>query len=853
MRRKRDATPIIAWFHSARVFIRGVRALITGINERNGAEQELPISHEKYQNIFNLVPDMVGITRMTDGTLLEVNGGFEEWTGWTKNEVIGHTTLELGLWDRETRLRAMDTLTEKGQLKDFEFVFTTKAGEQRNALMYLTRTIHAGEQCLYFMAHDITPLKRANAILEKEQSQLKALLQTIPALIWMKDPSGVYLTCNHYFERLFGTTEAEILGKTDYDFVSAAQADSFRENDKKAMASNGAVTNEEWVTYTDDGHQELLETIKTPVYNVSGELIGVLGIARNISERVRAEEQLRIAATAFESQEGMVITDAKGLILRVNQSFTEICGYTEAEVLGKNPRFLKSRRHTQDFYREMWESIALTGRWQGEIWDRRKNGEEYPKWLTVSAVKNAHGIVTNYIGAHYDITARKKAEEKIHELAFFDQLTGLPNRTLLLDRLRQSMTASSRSGECGALLFLDLDNFKALNDTLGHDVGDLLLKQVGQRIVATVRAIDTTARLGGDEFVIVLTNLNADIQVAATQTETVGIKVLAALNKPYYLKETTYHCTPSIGATIFTGMQSDIEALLKQADIAMYRAKDAGRNRLRFFDPEMEVIVVERATLEKDLRTAILEKQFTLYYQGQVTADSLTGVEALIRWQHPVRGLVSPREFIPLAEETGLIISLGQWVLEAACQQLALWGSKPEMSLLTMAVNVSAHQFHHPDFVSQVLETLRITGTPPHQLKIELTESLLVSNVEDTIEKMVVLKSWGIGFSLDDFGTGYSSLSYLKRLPLDQLKIDQSFVRDILTDPNDAAIARTVIALADNLGLGVIAEGVESAEQRDFLTEAGCHAFQGYFFSRPLPIIEFEDFFMKFQTSPQAG
>ncbi len=822
--------------------------MLKNIEERDGEEQEALVSQQKYQNIFNLVPDMVGITRMSDGTLLEINHGFEQWTGWTKDEVIGKTTLELDLWDMDTRQRAIAIIQEQGQLVNFEFIYKTREGEQRNALMYLTKTTHAGEQCLYFMAHDITPLKQANAILEKEQSRLRALLQTIPALIWMKDTSGAYLTCNHCFERFFGATESEIRGKTDYDFISKEQADLFRDNDQKAIMANNPVINEEWVTYADDGHRELLETIKTPVYNLSGELIGVLGIARDITERVRAEEQLRIAATAFESQEGMVVTNERGLILRVNQAFTEICGYSESEVLGKNPRFLKSGRHTKDFYREMWASIASTGRWQGEIWDRRKNGEEYPKWLTISAVKNAQGIVTNFIGAHYDITARKKAEEKIHELAFFDQLTGLPNRTLLLDRLRQALTTSSRSGECGALLFLDLDNFKTLNDTLGHDIGDLLLKQVGQRIVATVRAIDTTARLGGDEFVVVLTNLSPDSKIAVNQAEVVGMKILAALNKAYYLKDITYHCTPSIGATIFNGYQSDIDALLKQADIAMYRSKDAGRNTLRFFDPDMEVIVVERAALEKDLRKAIQEQQFILHYQGQVSGGLLTGVEALVRWQHPLRGMISPAEFIPLAEETGLIIFLGQWVLEAACKQLAIWSMQPETSHLTIAVNVSARQFRQPDFVEQVLDMLHYTGATPQLLKIELTESLLVSNVEETIERMGMLKSKGIGFSLDDFGTGYSSLSYLKRLPLDQLKIDQSFVHDILIDPNDAAIARTVIALAQNLGLGVIAEGVESAEQRDFLALAGCHAFQGYFFSRPLPIELFDDFLKSFQA-----
>ena len=569
---------------------------------------------------------------------------------------------------------------------------------------------------------------------------------------------------------------------------------------------------------------------------------GSIWSIQDISERKQAEVDLRIAATAFESQEGMMITDVDAMILRVNQAFTEISGYTEEEVLGKNPRILKSDRHNPEFYKEMWESINRTGGWQGEIWDKRKNGEEYPKWLTISAVKDKDGKVTNYIGAHYDITERTKAEEEINELAFFDQLTGLPNRTLLLDRLKQTMTASSRTGSYCALLFLDLDDFKTLNDTLGHDLGDELLKQVAQRLTTCVRAGDTSARIGGDEFVIILINLSTDKRTAASQAEVIGEKILAALNQSYHLKDITYHSTPSIGATLFSGDQAEIEDLLRQSDIAMYKAKDAGRNTMRFFDPEMETVVKKRAALEKDLRNAVHENQFLLHYQAQMAGGQLTGSEALVRWHHPERGMVSPVDFIPLAEESRLILPLGQWVLETACRQLSQWAAHPDMAHLTVAVNVSAHQFHQADFVDQVLAILHSTGANPQRLKLELTESMLVSNMNLIIEKMFALKGKGVGFSLDDFGTGYSSLSYLKRLPLDQLKIDKSFVRDVLIDHNDATIVRTIIALAQNLGFGIIAEGVETAEQRDFLSSSGCHAYQGHFYSRPLPIEGFEEF-----------
>ncbi|MBT9523576.1 MAG: EAL domain-containing protein, partial [Dechloromonas sp.] len=429
----------------------------------------------------------------------------------------------------------------------------------------------------------------------------------------------------------------------------------------------------------------------------------------------------------------------------------------------------------------------------------------------------------------------------IEALAFFDQLTGLPNRTLLLDRLKQAMTSSGRSGRYSALLFVDLDNFKTLNDTLGHVIGDAFLTLVAQRLKSCVREVDTVARLGGDDFVIILSSLSASEAEAAVSTEAIAENILASLNLPYQLNEAIHHGTASIGATLFKGTRISSEDLMKQADLTMYKAKAAGRNTCHFFDPAMEIAVRERAALEKDFRTALDDQQFLLHYQAQVTSEQrMIGAEVLVRWQHPQRGMISPADFIPLAEETGLILPLGHWVLEAACKQLAKWAGQAEFDALTIAVNVSVRQFRQVDFVAEVLSVLKSTGANPSRLKLELTESLLVDNVENIIEKMFALKAKGIGFSLDDFGTGYSSLSYLKRLPLDQLKIDQSFVRDVLIDPNDAAIARTIVALADSLGLGVIAEGVETAAQRDFLEAAGCHAYQGYFFGRPLALDDFE-------------
>jgi len=561
-----------------------------------------------------------------------------------------------------------------------------------------------------------------------------------------------------------------------------------------------------------------------------------------LRESRQMQAEFRIAATAFESQQGMLITDANQIILRVNQAFTDITGFSADEVVGKSPKLLQSGQHDDAFYAGIWDSMAHTGAWQGEVWSRRKSGEIFPEWLLITAVKDEAGGITHYVGTIADITARKQAENEINNLAFYDPLTSLPNRRLLLDRLQQAISASARTGSFGALLFIDLDNFKDLNDSRGHHVGDLLLQQVASRLVTCTREGDTTARLGGDEFVVMLENMSADMQEAADHARVVGEKILATLNQSYHLAQSAHHSTPSIGITLFSRHPGTIDDLLKRADLAMYQAKASGRNTLRFFDPEMQAVVANRAALEDDLRKAIRQQQFVLFYQAQVAIDGrLTGAEVLLRWQHPQRGLVSPAEFIALAEDCGLILPLGHWVLETACEQLASWASQEKMAQLTVSVNVSARQFRHPDFVDQVLAILDHTGAPAQRLKLELTESMLISDVEDIIAKMTALKAIGVGFAMDDFGTGYSSLSYLKRLPLDQLKIDQGFVRNILTDPNDAAIAKMVIALAESMSLSVIAEGVELEAQRDFLAQLGCHAYQGYLFGRPQPLDRFEE------------
>jgi diguanylate cyclase (GGDEF)-like protein/PAS domain S-box-containing protein len=570
-------------------------------------------------------------------------------------------------------------------------------------------------------------------------------------------------------------------------------------------------------------------------------IVAVSAAVIYLRESLRAAADLRVAASAFEIQEGMLITDGNVAILRVNKTFTDITGYTAEEVIGKNPNVLSSGRQDAGFYAAMWEKIKRAGTWEGEIWNRRKNGEIYPEYLTITAVRDGAGLVTNYVASFADFTRRKAAEEEIRNLAFYDHLTGLPNRRLLIDRLKHALASCLRSGREGALLLIDLDNFKTLNDTLGHDIGDLLLKQVAHRLESCVREEDTAARIGGDEFVVMLESLSTETMGAAAQAKLIGEKIRARLGQPYLLGSHEYNNTPSIGATLFSGRQQVVDELFKQADIAMYQAKKAGRNALRFFDPNMQDAINARAALEGELRKAIENRQFQLHYQIQVDDTRRpVGAETLIRWIHPERGTVFPAQFIPLAEETGLILPIGHWVLETACAQIKAWKQDAAFRDIALAVNVSAKQFRQADFVAQVQSAVRHYGINPNLLKLELTETMLLENIEDIIATMNALKETGICFSLDDFGTGYSSLQYLKRLPISQLKIDQTFVRDITFDGSDESIVGAIIAMARNLDVEVIAEGVETEEQRQLLLNKGCTRFQGHLFGKPVPLARFE-------------
>jgi diguanylate cyclase (GGDEF)-like protein/PAS domain S-box-containing protein len=572
----------------------------------------------------------------------------------------------------------------------------------------------------------------------------------------------------------------------------------------------------------------------------------LLGIA---IERHNAQEHLRLLENGISRLNDIVmIAEAEhagyldARIIFVNDAFERITGFSHAEVIGKSPRILHGKNTQKEELLKINYALRDWKPVHTELTHYKKSGEEIWLELDIVPINDGSGEHKHWVAVMRDITQRKLTEMKIQQLAFYDPMTGLPNRQLLVDRLEQRLAACLRSHHTGAVLFIDLDNFKSLNDTHGHDVGDMLLVEVAQRIVKCVRDCDTVGRLGGDEFVVIIDELSENLQDAAVEARIVCEKILHSFKETFRLNTYIYHSTPSIGVTLFNYQSpTSVDELLRRADLAMYKAKDSGRNTFRFFDPQMEALVRERVALEGDLHFGILHEQFELYFQPQLNQQrNIIGAEALIRWNHPHRGLVMPGYFIKLAEDSGLILQIGNWVLECACKQLLQWASQPHTSHLVLSVNVSPRQYLQADFVDHVIQLIQRTGIDPSKLTLELTESILVENIEDIISKMTALKATGIGFSLDDFGTGYSSLSYLKRLPLDQLKIDQSFVRDIMIDSNDASIVSTIITLGLSLGLEVLAEGVETEAQMQFLLDHSCQAFQGYLFSKPLQINDFE-------------
>ena len=697
---------------------------------------------------------------------------------------------------------------------------------------------------------DITARKRAEMQLRDSESRYRSTFEQAAVGIAHCSFDGKFIRCNTRFAEIVGYPIEEVPGLTVLE-ITVAEDLAATENALQQMA-NGTFGASAWQKryIRKDGSLSWVKVTVSTQRNAEGLALHSIALVEDINVWKAAEECLVKAQNALRKSEAryrtvfqtsldcvMITRMSDWTFIDVNQAFLSLVGFEYDAVIGRSFAefdILPGQGFLQTLEGVLSQHADIRNI---ETQFTKRNGELF--WALMSASVIEIEGASCVLCVVKDISDAKAAEVEIRQLAFYDPLTGLPNRRLLLDRLFQTLNTSSRTGRMVALLFVDLDNFKTLNDTLGHHTGDLLLQEVAHRITGSLRDVDTVARLGGDEFVVLLEGLNEHSESAAAEAKAVGEKILAAVGKTYMLNGRECLSTSSIGITVFWDHLENVDDVLQKAELAMYQAKAAGRNTIRFFAPALQAAVNARATMEEALRQAIRLNQFLLYYQPQVDRGCIVGAEALIRWKHPSRGILAPGEFILLAEETGQILPLGNWVLETACMQIAAWADHEQTVNITVAVNISARQFRQPEFVNQVLAALDRTGANPRNLKLELTESMLLDDVDDVIAKMAALKAHGLKFSLDDFGTGYSSLSYLKRLPLDQLKIDKSFVQDLLVDCRGGAIAQAIVALGRAMGLSVIAEGVETEEQRDFLAGLDCHLFQGYLFSRPRPLEEF--------------
>lgn len=732
-------------------------------------------------------------------------------------------------------------------LSTLVFSFTLATDAAADLLVDILRL--SSYACLHravFITGFQSPLRRllqSEVQLRERETELQNILESLPAGMCRVDRNLEFRYANRNFKLMLNVDHKPIGGLAVDEVVPPDQLAVLMPHLHKAMA--GEKVEFDFAIKAEPGapvhHRHV---VLAPARQSDGALSGVLAIVSDVTDRENAliqaaetaQEILELKA-ALDAHAIVAVTDAKGLITRVNDKFCSISKYAREELVGKTHRIINSGHHPKGFFGDMWKTISRGEVWNGEVCNRAKDGSLYWVHTTIVPLLGPKGLPEQYIAIRADITMRKEAEAEAQRMALHDALTGLPNRRLMGDRLTHALHSAQRERQHGALLILDMDNFKDVNDSLGHGVGDQLLRQIALRLTECVRKSDTVARLGGDEFVVILEHLDVSLPEATTKAVDLGSKIREALCVPFRFGTQVINTSPSIGVILFGEGSPEPDELVKRADMALYKAKEEGRNRLAFFDPQLQAEINARAELLRELRNAITNAEFRLYYQPVVdTGMKIVGVEALVRWRSERLGLVSPGQFIPLAEQSNLILPIGQWVLHEACTQLKKWEQDPARSEWTMAVNVSAKQFHDDGFVSNVLHTLDVTGAPANRLRIEITESMMQVNLRETTVKMQTLRALGVLFSLDDFGTGYSSLSYLKTLPLDQLKIDRSFVADILTDPNDAAIIRTILSLADHLSLSVVAEGVETLEQKQLLKSYGCQSYQGYLFGKPVPL-----------------
>ncbi len=769
--------------------------------------------------------------------------------------------------------------------KDDSFLpvkFTPRKGGGVDAEVLIRPIGAPAAQTVVIQARDITEkLRSAEAVLRSEtlrerEQKLRGIVDTVAEGIIGIDDKGIIHAFNPAAEKIFSYRALEVVGENVNILMPEPHRGKHDGYLRKYMRAGKArvigISGRELTGQRKDGSVFPMEISITELRHGRQRLF--TGIVRDITERKRAEEELRRAHDDLEARveertceltreiaerrqaeeslrlagkvidnltEAVVIVDPNFKVTAVNPAFTQITGYITREVIGKTPPFYKALRENGDLFKQMRTSIKAKGSWEGEFWNKRKNGEDYAERLSFSAITGEKDNVQHYAAVISDVTERKKAEEQIHYQANFDTLTGLPNRSLFQDRLNLALPSMSRTDRKLALMFIDLDGFKLVNDTLGHDIGDLLLKKTAKRLGTCVREGDTVARLGGDEFTILMPNL-----LDPRHAPIVSQRVLDALAKPFHLKGNEAFISASIGITIFPDDASETEELLKNADAAMYRAKEQGKANFQFFTPDLNAVVQERMVLKKGLAKALENGEFELHYQPKLEIKSgrITGVEALMRWNNPDLGMVSPIKFIPVMEETGQVVEMGEWAIRIACLQHREW-RQAGLPRIRIAVNLSPRQLRDSSFVPIVESVLRETGVEPVGLELEIIESLLMSDSGDALKALDKLHEMGIHMAMDDFGTGYSSLSYLKRFPIDTIKIDRTFVSDITTSPDDAEIIRTIISMGHTLNRKVIAEGVETDQQLSMLRDYRCDEIQGYFFSRPLPASKATEFIKK--------
>ncbi len=816
-----------------------IRGLMIDITEAKQTEQALRLSEQKFASVFQQCPDILVIARRADGCLLEVNGAFAQQTGIPIGEALGKTATELNIWGIPDIGPALLNRLQGESLRNLEMPFRRRNGEVFTGLISAQPFQLADTPALVVIVRDISQLKATQQQLQRSEEKFARAFHASPdGLLITQLSDGRMIEVNEGFCRITGYSSHEAIGHTTLELELWVDPED-RARMIERIRQHGRIHEQCSQIRTRDGRLRLCELSVQPI--PIGDQPCLLTIARDITERQLMQEKLQQAATVFESTaEGVLITDTEKRIVAVNRAFTSITGYSEAEALGQTPRLLASEQHDQVFYSAMWRQLEDAGYWQGEICNRRKNGELYPEWLTISAVRNEADEITHFVGVFADISSLKHAQARLDHQAHHDPLTGLPNRTLFESRLRSALDDAREDNRQGAILFLDLDRFKHINDSLGHPVGDQLLKGIAQRLKERLRDIDTVARLGGDEFIILLPGLHQ-----AEDAEQIANKLLTCFSPPFQLDAHEFFISASIGVSLYPKDGLDVATLVKNADAAMYRAKAKGRNRVELYTRDLTFQATERIALEHELRRAQERGELKLYYQPKLSliSQQLIGAEALLRWHHPQFGEVPPERFIPLAEETGLILPIGDWVLQQACRQMREWQSR-HAPFGPLSVNLAGAQLRQPSLHQAIAGLLEEHALDPSLLQLEITEGFIMNQAEEALGILHQLKTLGVQLAIDDFGTGYSSLSYLKRLPLDILKIDRSFVHGLPDDPNDVAIARAIIALGRSMHLTVIAEGVETKAQELFLAAEGCQQIQGFVVSRPLAAETFADKFL---------